>query len=290
VEENVIVTINEVKISKTELDRGVKSLFPARYYHGTISDKQMEVFEKKVLEELVEDELLFQYATSIGIKISIADIDKSIDKLKKMLKSEEEFNETLKKSGFTLQTLKRSIEKEEVLKKFYREKIDVTLQEKDLKKYYNNNKYKFKEPEKIKVKVIYVKNDPTDPEGRSKAKMRIEEAYKKVKDGDDFGDVAAKYSTAMSRVKGGDLGYVHKGMLEPAVEAVAFTMDANSTSEIIEEDIGFFIVKLDSKYESKQLSFDSVKDKLKKDLKKKFEKEKKEKLLEKLMAKAIIIK
>jgi len=289
-EEGVLTIVNDTKITKTQLDRGVKSLFPVRYYHGTISGERLKVFQEKVLAELVENELLFQYAKSVGIEVPGADIDKSIDKLKKILKSEANFNETLKRSGFTVTTLKQSIEKEEVLKKFYKEKIDVTLQESDLKEYYNNNMHKFKEPQKIKVKVVYVKNDPTDPEGKSKAKKRIEEAYKKIKDGASFSDVAAKYSTAMSRVKGGDLGYVHKGMLEPSVEVKAFSMNSDSISDIMEGDIGFFIIKVDGRADANQLSFNSVKDGLKKDLKKKLEKEKKDKLLKKLMAEAVIIK
>ena len=287
---DTLIIVNKVKITKNQLDRGVRSLFPTRYYHGTISNEEIKVFEKKVLEELVEEELLFQYAKSIGIHILATDIDKSIDKLKKILKSEDKLNESLKKSGFTLESLKRSIEKEEVLKRLYKEKLEVHLLEDDLREYYNNNMYKFKEPQKIKVKVLYVKNDPTDPEGRSKAKLRIEEANEKIKNGASFGDVAAKYSTAMSRIKGGDLGYVHKGMVEPSVEKVAFGMDANTTSEIIEENIGFFIVKLESKSKQNQLSFERVKDGLKIELKEKFEKEKREKLLQKLRSEAVIIK
>ncbi len=288
--EDVLVMVNDRNITKAQLDRGVKSLFPTRYYHGSISDEQMEKFEKQVLEELIDEELLFQYAQSIGLTISKKDIDKSVENLKKMIKSEAELQNILKRSGFTIETLKHSIEKEEVLKKLYKEEIETNLSESDLKKYYEENLYKFKEPQKVKLKVIYVRNDPTDPEGRTKAKKRIEEAEEKIQSGVPFGDVAAKYSTAMSRINGGDLGYIHKGMLEPSVEKVAYSMEANTTSEIIEESIGFFIVKLESKSEQNQLSFDSVKEGLKKDLKRKFEEEKKEKLLKKLISEARIVK
>lgn len=289
-ERDVAVIVNGVKIKKAELDRGVKALFPARYYHGTISDEKMKEFEKQVLDKLIEGELFFQYAKSIGIKVSQSDVDERVKNLKKLLKSQEKFNEVLKRSGITEKTLRESIYKEEVLKKFKKEKIDTNLSEEDLKEYYDKNMYKFKEPEKITAKIIYIRNDPTDPDGRSKAKKRIEEAYKKVKDGEDFADVAAKYSTAMSRIKGGDLGYVHKGMLEPSVEKKAFSMDADTMSEIIEEDVGFFVVRVEEKTEPNQLSFDKVKEGLAKDLKKKREEKKKAKLLDKLMSTAVIIK
>lgn len=288
-DKDVLAIVNDKKITKSELERGVKSLFPARYYHGTLSKKQMKIFEDKVLKELVENELLFQYAKSIGIKVSNSDINASIDKLKKLLETSEKLNETLNKSGLTLKTLKKVIYKEEMLKQLNKEKIETTLSENDLKEYYNKNIHKFKEPQKIVAKIIYVRNDPTDPKGKSKSKKRIEEAYEKIKSGENFSDVAAKYSTAMSRVKGGDLGYIHKGMLEPAVEKKAFSMEANTTSEIIEEDVGFFIVRVEDKAEAKQLPFDSVKQKLAIDLKKRMEEDKKSKLLKRLRSTAAVI-
>ena len=229
INKDVLAIINGTKITKSELDRGIKSLFPTRYYHGTLSKEQMKIFEDKVLIELIDNELFFQYAKSIGIKVSNSDIDTSIDKLKKLLKTPEKLEETLNKSGLTLKTLREIIYKEEMLKRLNKEKIETTLLENDLKKYYHKNIHKFKEPQKIVAKIIYVRNDPTDPKGKSKSKKRIEEAYKEIKSGENFADVAAKYSTAMSRIKGGDLGYVHKGMLEPSVEKKAFSMDANTT-------------------------------------------------------------
>lgn len=287
---DIAAIVNGVKITKISVDRGVTRLFPTRYMHARISEEKINAFKKDVLDELIEEELLFQYAKSIGIYHSIDEIDKAIEDYKKTFKNSEVFQDSLTKSGWTVGELRDAIYKDNILKKFHNEKIATNLNEKDLREYYDNNLHKFREPEKISVNVIYVKNNPTDPNGKTKAKKRVEEAYKKVKDGENFADVAAKYSTAMSRINGGDLGYLHKGMLEPKVEKIAYAMDVGKVSEIIELDMGFYIVKVNARSESKQLSFDSVKKRLAIDLKKKLEKEKKEKLLKRLMSTAVIIK
>lgn len=288
--QEIKVMVNGVQITKAEIERGVKALFPARYYHGTISNEQMAEFEKKVTDELIENELIFQHAKSIGIDVAEKDIDQSIEKLKTLLESEKKYEDALAKAGLTTQSLRYSIYKEEMIKRFHSKMIETTLSEEELKNYYEKNKYKFKEPQKIKTRIIYVKNDPTDPKGKTKAKQKIDEAFKKIKDGEDFADVAAKYSTAMSRIKGGDMGYLHKGMLEPAVEEKAFAMDKGSVSEIIEDDIGYFIVKVEDKSEQNQLTFEAVKKSLSKELKIKIEKEKKAALLKKLTSTAVIVK
>jgi parvulin-like peptidyl-prolyl isomerase len=167
--------------------------------------------------------------------------------------------------------------------------MKVTKTEEQLKEYYEKNKHKFKEPEKVRVSIVYVKNDPTDPKGKSKAKTKIQEAYKKIKAGEDFGDIAAKYSNAMSRVKGGDMGFLHRGRLNQDVEDEAFRMKEGETSKIIEKDIGFYIVKVTGKKKQNLLTFQQIKKSLEKDLIKKEEKKKKADLLKELRAKAKII-
>lgn len=287
---NTSVIVNGTKILKSDVDRGISALFPQRYYHGSISDEKMDEFRKDVQDKLIEQELLFQYAKSLGMKASVKDVNDTIKKLKEYLQTPENLNLTLERSGLSIEALKKTLYKEFLLKKLHEEKIETKLSEEELKEYYEKNKYKFKEPERIRARIIYVRNDPTDPNGKEKAKDRVKEAYEKIKSGDDFADIAAKYSTAMSRINGGDLGYLHKGMLEPNVEKVAYSMESNTTSDIIEEDIGFFIVKVESKTKPNQLSFEAVKDGLVKDLKKKYEEEKKSKILEEMMSTAVIIK
>ncbi|MCK4737687.1 MAG: hypothetical protein KAT10_03935, partial [Sulfurimonas sp.] len=62
------------------------------------------------------------------------------------------------------------------------------------------------------------------------------------------------------------------------------------TSDIIEQDIGYFIVKAEDKKKQNQLSFEVIKKGLKKDLKNKEEGRRKAELLQKLMLNSVIIK
>ncbi|MDD3506572.1 MAG: peptidylprolyl isomerase, partial [Sulfurimonas sp.] len=132
--------------------------------------------------------------------------------------------------------------------------------------------------------------DPKAKDGKQEAKKRIEEAQALLKSGENFPYVAQNYSNDPSRVMGGDMGYLHKGMLDPDVEAKAFSMDINTTSEIIEKDIGYFIVKVEDKTSANQLSFDNIKNGLKTELKKKEEDKRKADLLEKLKKNSVIVK
>ncbi len=288
--EATVAVVNGMAISEDELDKEVGKELPRTYYHATLDDDKLKVLKGKALKSLIDKTLLYQFALSKNITVDDDEVDDVIEKLHEAYGSKKTFEKGLKQLGFTPDTFKKAVHKDEILKKLYKKEIEVSLSDNEIKEYYEKNKFKFKEPEKIKVRLIYVRNDPTDPKGKQKAKKSIDEAFKKLKEGSDFADIAAEYSTAMSRIKGGDMGYLHRGRLDPAVEKQAFSMDTNSTSEIIEDTIGYFIVRVEDKKEPNQLSLKTVKDGLKKDLKKRLEDERKDTLLEKLMSTAVIVK
>lgn len=288
--ESTVAVVNGTAISVDERDKELGKLLPKEYFHSNLSDEKLKSLREKALETLIDKTLLYNYAISKKIKVTDSDIDEVMTNLAAKLGSKKKLEDAVKQLGFTKATFKEAVKKDEVLKKLYAKEIEVNPSDSELKKYYDKNMYKFKEPEKIKVRLIHIRNNPGQTDGRQIAKKKIDEAFAKLKEGVDFAEVASKYSTDMSRAKGGDMGYLHKGMLEPSVEEKAFSMDANSVSEIIEKDIGFFIVKVEEKTPATQLSFEKVKDGLKKELKEKEEDKRKADLLEKLKQNSVIVK
>lgn len=288
--ESTVAVVNGIAISVDERDKEVGKLLPKAYFHSGVDDEKLKNLQEKALESLIEKTLLYSYALSQNINITESEIDEVMTNLAAGYGSKDTLEDAIKRLGFTKATFREAVKRDEVLKKLYKKEIEVKISDKELKEYYDKNMYKFKEPEKIKVRLIHVRNNPEDPEGREKAKKRIDEAFQKLQEGADFADVAAKYSTAMSRVKGGDMGYLHRGRLQKAVEDVAFSMDINKTSKIIEQDIGYFVVKVEDKLVSNQLPFEKVKDGLAKDLKEKKESRRKSELLGRLTQNSVIVK
>lgn len=288
--ESTVAVVNGVAISIDERDKEVGKLLPQSYFHANVDEEKLKDLQEKALESLIERTMLYSYALSKNIKVSESEIDEVMTNLADTLGSKDKLKEAITRLGFTDESFRKAVKKDEILKKLYVKEIEVKHSNKELREYYDKNMHKFKEPERIKASLIYVKNDPSDPNGKEKSKKKIKEAEGLLKKGENFAYVAQKYSNDPSRVMGGDMGYLHKGMLEPAVEERAFSMDANTTSEIIEKDIGYFIVRVDEKSPANQLSFEKVKDRLKKELKEKEEEKRKADLLEKLKKNSVIVK
>lgn len=287
--DNSVASVNGVPILKKRVDREVRALIPQSSYHATVSDEKMKELEKKAIDSLINKELLFRHAKAQGITVSPKELSDAEENIVKGFSGSKNFQKALSQAGVSLSEFRTELNAEESIRKLYESKIKMTFSDDDLKEYYEKNRYKFKEPEKIDVQMIYTRNDPEIKDGKKIAKKRADEAMEKIKKGDDFAAVAAKYSNDMTRIKGGNLGLIHKGRIEnEAAEKVAFGLKKGEISSIVETDVGCFIFRLKDRKAATQLSFDRVKESLRDELKSNREKEKMDSLLESLKKQAKI--
>ncbi len=124
--------------------------------------------------------------------------------------------------------------------------IEVT--DKEVAKYYDEHKDKFSTPPKIKVRHILVKT-----------KEEAEEVLKEIKGGKDFATLAKERSNCPSAKKGGDLGLISKGRMDPAFEKAAFALGEGDISDVVKTSYGYHIIKVEDKSPAKVKDLDKVK-------------------------------
>lgn len=78
------------------------------------------------------------------------------------------------------------------------------------------------------------------------AKQRIEDLRKRIAEqGEDFAELAKKFSDDPgSGAQGGDLGFQKRGTFVPEFEAMAYKLEVNQLSPVIETEFGFHIIQL----------------------------------------------
>ncbi len=262
----VVAKVGDTEITEMEVQRMMKILLPMNFYHRSLTEDKLKEIREKAIQNLIYRELLYYEAKKKGLKVSKKEIDDLIDQLIKQYKSKENLEKLLKQTGLTINDFKKELEKRLLVDKLIKKYATVNLTEKDLKEYYEKNKDKFKEPSSLKVRYIYIKVDPSDPKGRIKAREKAEKAYKEINEGKDFGDVAYRYSEDLSRIKGGDIGYVHKGRFPKQIEDEIYKLEVGQVSKIIETDTGLHIIKVEAKRPPRLVPYEEIKDKLKKEL------------------------
>ncbi len=117
----------------------------------------------------------------------------------------------------------------------------------EIESYYASNQEDFRIPEKRVLAYVRVPSAPS-AEDRMYARTKIEDAYALVEAGEPFDEIAMHYSEdATSSQRGGDLGWVRPGRLGAVLDSVAGELSLGQTSEIIETEDGYHILRLDDK-------------------------------------------
>jgi peptidyl-prolyl cis-trans isomerase SurA len=89
----------------------------------------------------------------------------------------------------------------------------------------------------VRISQIIVKADATKPEDIERARRKIEDLHEQLKKGVAFKMLAMQNSEADGARRGGDLGWVGRGVLPKRLEDIAFALKPGQFSEIT-SDIG----------------------------------------------------
>ena len=124
--------------------------------------------------------------------------------------------------------------------------IKDNITEKEMKDYYENNIYGDISAKHILISFDY-DDDATDEEkekAEENAKKQAEEIIEKLKNGEDFSELAKEYSTdESSKENGGDLGYFNTGDMVEEFEQAAYALDVNEyTTEPVKTPYGYHII------------------------------------------------
>jgi peptidyl-prolyl cis-trans isomerase D len=149
----------------------------------------------------------------------------------------------------------------------FEKKVQVSPDE--IKRYYDSKKDTFKIPKQVRVRDILIKAGPQDtPDQLEAKKKKTEEILEKAKKTKDFGSLAKQYSEAENASKGGDLGWIQRGMLGEQIESILFSMKSGDLTGVLAARDGLHILKIEEVKEEKQKSFEEVKDQILQALKK----------------------
>ena len=126
-------------------------------------------------------------------------------------------------------------------------KQQVTVNEDDLKTYYQQNIKNYSAPEERRASHILVKVAPNAPAAeQAKAKARAEALLAEVrKDPTRFAEIAKKNSEDPgSAPNGGDLDWFGRGAMTPPFEQAVFSMKQGEISDLVKTDFGYHIIEV----------------------------------------------
>ncbi len=237
-EPDVLVTVNGKPIKRT-----------------AVQDRVWSLHASDVLNQMVDEDLVQQALTDFETKGKQKDKDawkKEIDarfgRVRDQFKDEASFNEQLKKSGTNADTLRKQIESQVMREQLVISAKKLTVKPEEVSAFFEANKEKLSSKEAVHLRHILISDE-----------KQAKDVLVALRVGADFSKLAQEISLDTgSRDRGGDLGFVARGMVIPDIDKVAFSMKSGQVSDLIKTQLGYSIIKVEEKREAKPAVFKDI--------------------------------
>jgi peptidyl-prolyl cis-trans isomerase D len=135
----------------------------------------------------------------------------------------------------------------------------------ELKNYYQANIERYRTPEERRASHILIPAAASaSAADKAKAKAQAEDLLKQIKSSPGkFAELAAKFSKDPgSAEKGGDLGFLGRGLMVKPFDAAVFALKVGELAGPVETQYGYHIIRLDKVKPSQTTPFEAVKQKI----------------------------
>jgi peptidyl-prolyl cis-trans isomerase C len=228
-------TKHEIKIETSEIEREFEKL-----PENVKAQYKEEELKEEIKMQLQEEKILRFEAEELGY-----------NKREDYLRDVEDLKNNL---------LIASLIDEQVMKK-------VVLEEFEIEDFYNKNKEKFAEEESVEASHILIDTRGLNEEDKKTAKVKAEEILNLAIKGEEFSELAKKYSEGPTASRGGYLGWFTKGQMVEEFETASFECTKGDIyPELVESVYGYHIIYVQDKKEKTYIPYDEVKDNLKENL------------------------
>ncbi len=232
-DEQTMALVGSEKITALQMRQHIlrqKDIYTQEKLRGGAAFAQIKT---KVLDELINKQLLLQEAAQQKVVVTEEEINSEIARYKSGY-TEKDFQNILQKQGVNYQQWLQIKKENLIVGKFLHSDIfsNIEVSEAEINKYYQEHQSQYQIPEAVRVRQIV-----TD------TKEKAENIYDRLMRGENFANLARNLSISPERKEGGDLGFVPKGAY-PKVFDICFQMKPGEISQIIPSNYGYHIFKV----------------------------------------------
>lgn len=249
---DVFATVGDVTISRAEYEAHVEAGLRQRFYHGKIPELQLQAFREEMAVELIDRELLVQEARHRGILPRADQVNENLEQTLAGVRAKGEYN-----YDDGVAQLRSALERHDLIEQLRKNVIGAVKapDDADVLEYYRAHPDKFTTPERLRLSLIMLAVEPWAPTAKwQAAKQEADNLVQQLRaQKATFSALAKLHSSDASASLGGDLGFVHSGMLAPEVQQHVEALAMGDVSEPLRLLQGIAILRLDGR-ESAQLN------------------------------------
>jgi peptidyl-prolyl cis-trans isomerase SurA len=249
--DRVICVVNNDAITQYELDEA-ELYYLAETRERPSDGEARKALRTQLLQNLIENRIQLQQAERDKVVIEDAELAESLGDIMKKLKAkdETEFEAMIKSQGLTLEGVRKRLREQLMVQRVVRRKVAlrISVTEQEIDRYLADNREKLETGLTFSARHILVMPDPSKgEEGWIAARLRADEIYGHLLEGQDFIELAKKYSDDPSGKDGGSLGNLKKGELAQDIEDAILRLSPGEASTPFRSQVGYHLFRLDSR-------------------------------------------
>ena len=256
--EEIIARVNNEIITQSEYEKAkVAAADEAKQdCQGHCTPEQLQIAiedrQKNALRDLIDQSLLVQRGKDMGLSVE-PDVIKKLDQIRiqNNINSMEDLEKAVSAQGVNWEDFKNNIRNGVLTQRVISSEVGshITIGHDEIEKYYNEHKSEFVRPEQVALRSIEINTEKKSPEEIVELKKKAETTLKRIKDGEDFGEMAKRFSDGSTAKQGGFLGVYKRGELSKELEDVVFKMRKNDITDVMDTKQGFLILQVLEHYD-----------------------------------------
>ena len=265
--EEIVARVNNEIITRSELDhaRSQAAEDAQQDCAGRCTPEQLQVavedHQKYALRDLIDQSLLAQRGKDMGISVE-PEVVKQLDeiRIKNNLKDLDDLEKAVTSQNINWDDFKNNIRNRLLTQEVIRREVGshINIGHDEEMKYYEEHKKDFVRPEQVALRAIEVKTEGKKESEVPELKAKAQKLLDRVKEGEDFGELAKHFSDGSTAQQGGFLGVYKRGELSKELEDMVFKMKKNDLTDVIETKQGFLILQVLEHYDEGEQSFAKV--------------------------------
>jgi peptidyl-prolyl cis-trans isomerase SurA len=245
--DRVVAVVNNEAVTQFDINEQ-KRLVLAQMRDAKVQPPAADALDRQVLERLVTERAMLQFAKESGIKVDDQTVERTILRIAQENKlSPEEFRKLLEREKIPYAKYREDIRREVTIQRIREREVDsrVSVSDAELDAYLATVAAQAGGETEFQIShILVVVPEQASPDQINARKKRAEDALAQIKSGKDFKEIAAAFSDAPDGIKGGDLGWRTPARLPVVFVEAANGMKNGDVSPVLRSPGGFHVIKL----------------------------------------------
>jgi len=226
----VFAKVGDTIILQQDYEAALAIAMHKKFYHGKVPEGGAAALQREVGDTLILNILLQREAKRRGLKPDDTAIRQTIQQYEQRYRDNKQWQQT---RAQLVPSLTKRLQDESMLSQLENLVRNVPPPHaKQIDEYYVAHPDQFTEPEQLRLSVILLKVDPSSsPAIWEETRGKGQDLVRSLRAGTDFSAQARIHSGDATAANGGDMGYLHRGMLPQTAQDVVDKLKQGDVSD-----------------------------------------------------------